>query len=295
MFQQMKYFIAVVQEHNFTRAAENCHISQSAISQQIKELENKVGTPLIKHQGRSFTLTPAGHYFYQHAQSIIQDVDQVISVTRQLAKDSHNQYILKVGYLSNFGTQEFLQAVTQFSQQFPNASVKIKSGNHEALFKLLRDDRIDLDFSDQRRALSSDYENQFLTKADLMAVVPQNFKHQDQRVTTTELADLPCILAVNDEAFAAERDYYHQVLGVKSAFVRAANVDDAQLMVASGQGFMIINNRTQSQFDTTAGQVLPLFSGDHQLHQQYYAYWKQDNSGYYIEAFANLLKQQFDQ
>lgn len=63
MFQQMKYFIAVVEEHNFTRAASKCHISQSAISQQIKELEEKVGTSLVKRVGRSFTLTPAGQYF----------------------------------------------------------------------------------------------------------------------------------------------------------------------------------------------------------------------------------------
>lgn len=60
----MRYFIAVVEEHNFTRAADNCHISQSAISQQIKELENTVGTPLLDRKGRSFELTPAGQFFY---------------------------------------------------------------------------------------------------------------------------------------------------------------------------------------------------------------------------------------
>lgn len=56
MYQQMKYFIAVVNQHNFTRAAEECNISQSAISQQIKELENTVGVDLIKRKGRSFEL-----------------------------------------------------------------------------------------------------------------------------------------------------------------------------------------------------------------------------------------------
>lgn len=63
MLQQMKYFIAVVDQHNFTRAAEENNISQSAISQQIKELENKLDVKLINRKGRSFELTAAGDFF----------------------------------------------------------------------------------------------------------------------------------------------------------------------------------------------------------------------------------------
>lgn len=293
MFQQMKYFIAVVQAHNFTRAAENCHISQSAISQQIKELESKVGTPLIKREGRSFSLTPAGQYFYRHAQSIIASVDQLLAETRQMAKRSREQYHLRLGYLASFGTQEFLQAVAQFSQKFPDVDVKIKSGNHEELFKRLRDDQIDLNFSDQRRALSQEYQNLFLTQADFMVMLPSAVATGKSRVTTGELEDLPCILVVKEPEFAEDQDYCRQVLGVKSSFTRASAVDEAQAMVAAGQGFIIINNRTQNLVDQQVGRVLPLFNGDHQLHQQYYAYWKRDNSGYYIEAFAKLLQVQF--
>ena len=68
MYSQMQYFIAVVDEHNFTRAAENCNISQSAISQQIKELEATIGVKLLDRHGRSFDVTPAGQHFYQHAE-----------------------------------------------------------------------------------------------------------------------------------------------------------------------------------------------------------------------------------
>ena len=59
MFQQMKYFIAVVDRHNFTRAAEENNISQPAISQQIKELENMLDVKLLDRKGRSFELTAA--------------------------------------------------------------------------------------------------------------------------------------------------------------------------------------------------------------------------------------------
>ncbi|HIX35729.1 MAG TPA: hypothetical protein H9856_04955 [Candidatus Limosilactobacillus merdigallinarum] len=55
-----------------------------------------------------------------------------------------------------FGTTEFLKAVTAFSAQYPQVKVKITSGQHNQLFQLLLTDQIDLDFSDQRRALSAE-------------------------------------------------------------------------------------------------------------------------------------------
>lgn len=289
----MKYFIAVVDEHNFTRAAENCNISQSAISQQIKELENTVGVKLLDRKGRSFKVTPAGQYFYQHAQEILGQVDRVVDNTRQIANQEEEEYVLHLGYLVNFGTQEFLQAVASFSKRFPKVKVNITSGMHEHLFDLLRSDKIDLDFADQRRALSSEYQNEFLTETDFMAVLPQGqFTDQDY-VTTAELADLPCILVVGTAQEAAEEEYCRDVLGVQSPFRTAATFGEAQMMVATNQGFTIVNGRTIGQVDQNVVHSMPLYNGKTPLHQKYYAYWKQDNSGYYIEAFADILKEQF--
>ena len=60
MLRQIQYFQAVVRCHSFSEAAEECHISQSAISQQVKALENELGFALLERKNRSFTLTPAG-------------------------------------------------------------------------------------------------------------------------------------------------------------------------------------------------------------------------------------------
>ena len=60
LIKQMKYFQAVVRLGNFTKAAEECYISQSAISQQIQSLERELGVILLVREHRSFSLTPAG-------------------------------------------------------------------------------------------------------------------------------------------------------------------------------------------------------------------------------------------
>lgn len=294
MYQQMRYFIEVVDQHSFTQAAVACNISQSAISQQIKELENAVGVELLQRKGRSFEMTEAGKYFYQHAQKIVGEVDQLLTDTKQVAAKQADEYVLRLGYLINFGSREFLQAVSQFSKKYPDVKVKINSGMHENLFNLLRNDKIDLDFSDQRRALSDEYNNEFLTETDFMAVVPRNFT-ADAKLTTDDLDDLPCIIVAGSTQEAAEEAYYRDVLGIKSQFQVASTGDEAQLMVASNQGYLIANSRTISLINQDVTKVVTLYNGDTPLHQKYYAYWKKDNSGYYIEAFADLLKEQFAQ
>lgn len=64
MLKQIQYFQAVVRCDSFTEAAEECFISQSAISQQIRALEEKLGVQLLERKNRKFSLTPAGESIF---------------------------------------------------------------------------------------------------------------------------------------------------------------------------------------------------------------------------------------
>ncbi len=61
---QMEYLQAVIETGNFYLAAEKCHVSQSAISQQIKKLEDELDVQLLDRHNRTFSLTPAGEHFF---------------------------------------------------------------------------------------------------------------------------------------------------------------------------------------------------------------------------------------
>lgn len=82
----MQYFIAVVKNHSFTKAAFECNISQSAISQQVKELENSLGVKLLNRKGRSFEVTEAGRFFYTHSQDVLQEVDRLLKIRLKLSR-----------------------------------------------------------------------------------------------------------------------------------------------------------------------------------------------------------------
>ena len=291
MFQQMQYFIAIVNNHSFTQAAVDCHISQSAISQRMKELESQLGVKLLNLKGRSFEVTEAGQYFYSHSQDILADVDQLIKKTIKIEKNDEVE--LRVGYLRSFGTAEFLQTVSKFTQEFPKVKIKISSGTHEELYELLQTGKIDLNFSDQRRALSNEYQNEFLTASEFMVAVNNSLPVEAQKIDVADLVDIPCILIIDGHQQVSEEEYYRNVLGVKSEFVIAKSYDEAQMLIASNQGYLIINQRMRTQLDKDIVKMISLVKGDRKLIQNYYAYWQANNSGYYIETFAELLKQTF--
>ena len=74
---QIQYLCAVVETGSFTRAADKCMVSQSAVSQQVKALEGELGFELLHRHGRSFTVTPAGELFARKASALLAQLDDL--------------------------------------------------------------------------------------------------------------------------------------------------------------------------------------------------------------------------
>ncbi len=153
LLRQMNYFVAVVECNSFTEAAEQCYISQSAISQQIRALEKELGVELLHRENRKFTLTSAGEYFYSQSKGILDEVEDIRQETIRIGQDHELQ--LRIGYLRCYSGQELHQAVAEFSQLYPEVSISIVNGTHEELYNQLRSGEVDIILSDQRRAFSS--------------------------------------------------------------------------------------------------------------------------------------------
>ena len=94
MLRQIRYFQAVVGNNSFSEAAEECHISQSAISQQIKALETELGFSLLERKNRKFALTPAGEHFYRKSLILLADYEQICSEAAKIARG--DEVILRI-------------------------------------------------------------------------------------------------------------------------------------------------------------------------------------------------------
>jgi DNA-binding transcriptional LysR family regulator len=83
---QFKYFIEIVEAGSYSRAAEKLYIAQSALSRQIKELEDELQTPLLMRDARQFELTPAGQLFFERGKRILEDIDDTLVQARHVGQ-----------------------------------------------------------------------------------------------------------------------------------------------------------------------------------------------------------------
>ena len=289
LFRQMKYFISVVECNSFTEAAEQCYISQSAISQQIRSLEKELGVELIHRENRSFTLTPAGKYFYEQSKGILNEVEDIRRETFRIGKDKEME--LKIGYLRCYSGQELHQAVAEFSRLYPEVSIHIVNGTHEELYDLLRFGGADLVLTDQRRAFSDKYANFQLLKCGCYAELSVRSPLAEQEsVTMEELKRQACILISSREQQNIEEDYYKNTLGFGGRFLFAENMEEGRLMVAGNRGFLPVERVGTLPPCGTGVKRLPVMEQGQQLKRNYCLFWVKENASYYIEEFAEILR-----
>ncbi len=289
LFRQMKYFISVVECSSFTEAAEQCYISQSAISQQIRSLEKELGVELIHRENRSFTLTPAGKYFYEQSKGILNEVEDIRRETFRIGKDKELE--LKIGYLRCYSGQELHQAVAEFSRLYPEVSIHIVNGTHEELYDLLRFGGADLVLTDQRRAFSDKYANfQLLKCGCYVELSVRSSLAEQESVTMEELKRQACILISSREQQNIEEDYYKNTLGFGGRFLFAENLEEGRLMVAGNRGFLPVERVGTLPPCGTGVKRLPVMEQGQQLKLNYCLFWVKENASYYIEEFAEILR-----
>lgn len=289
LFRQMRYFTAVVDCNSFTEAAEQCYISQSAISQQIRALENELGVELIHRENRKFSLTAAGEYFYNQSKGILEEVETIRKETIRLGQDQELQ--LRIGYLRCYSGQELYQAVAEFSRLYPEVSISIVNGTHEELYDLLRFGGADLILNDQRRAFSDQYVNYQLLQCRCFAEVSVHSSLSGRTaVELDELKRMTCILISSREQQNTEENYFKNTLGFGGKFLFAENLEEGRLMVTGNRGFLPVESVGTLPPAGPAICRLSIVQNAEPLRRNYCMFWLKERSNYYIEEFAGILR-----
>lgn len=290
LLKQMEYLQAVIETGNFYLAAEKCHVSQSAISQQIKKLEDELDVQLLDRHNRTFSLTPAGEHFYRKSLVVVSDIEQLIRETKRIS--DKNKAVLRIGYYKGYHGTELSEAVAVFSEKYPAVDVNVMVGSHEELYKAMENDAVDLVLNDQRRAFSDLYNNEILSESRIfIEVSSRNPLSRLDVIEVSELKNMPCILVINEAGQKEEQQYYEDVIGIKGEYLFADSIQEARLKIVAGQGYMPVDViGEQTWYDSTVSRI-PLVRNGEAVRKIYCAFWRKNNSGYYIEDFAEILQE----
>lgn len=289
---QIHYYLEVVERGSFTKAAEACFISQSAISQQIRALEEELSVPLLLRQGRSFSLTPAGDYFYRKTKSWLEELEQITKDTQHRA--GWGERVLRIGFPGNYAGRELYQAVADFAQQCPQTVVQVTTGTHEELYDLLRFDGADLVVNDQRRAFSDAYVNHPLAyRSTLVEVCGRGGFAGREFLSLREVRSVPCVLVTSPGQEEHERDYYHTTLGFGSRFLFAPTLDAAHVLVSSNRGILPLEGVLPGEIENGILYRIPILQNGEPLRRRYCAFWRKENTHPNLPLFAELLENAF--
>lgn len=186
---QLRYFLKAKELLNFTEAANHLHISQSTLSQQIKQLEDELGIPLFNRIGKRIVLTEAGEVFSGYAQKSLLKSQEGLLALRDLEK-------LKTGELTigvTYGLRSTLiKALIQFSHTYPGVKINIVFGTTSELMEQLHHTELDfaLTFAKGAREQLFSYIPLFTSPMTLVVSKNSDLARKDS-ISLKEIVGLP--------------------------------------------------------------------------------------------------------
>lgn len=288
MLRQLRYFIAVVETGSFSEAGEQLHISQSAVSQQIKALEDEVGVPLLERRGRRFSVTPGGRYLYLRGKRQVAELDSTLREVRRIGRDEHQR--LRIGVLTGFSARIVQEALGAFIDTHPNVQVSVTTGTHEEIFQRIVGGQLELVINDQRRALSDQFVNEELGEQPLYALIRQDAAAGAAALTLEDLKERMCLLVTPPEQHGNETVFWRDVVGVKSDILFLDSLEAARMNAAAGVGWMPCDR----DMPCAAGMArLPLMRGGQPVTRRMFAFWPESVDSSLQWEFAEALATYF--
>ncbi|MBN1083987.1 LysR family transcriptional regulator [Erwinia aphidicola] len=245
----LRYFVAVAETRHFTKAAELLNISQPPLSQQIKKLEEEIGTPLLKRLTRGVELTDAGEAFYQDARQILELSANALEKAKGIARGISGQ--LSIGFASStaFHPQIF-RLLRRFQDSFPAITLLPREENMATLMHELQEGLLDAAFVRLPCESSKAFNLKMIASEKMALVLPQGHRLADTpRLSLAALREEPLVLFPREVA----PSLYEVII---SACLRAGfqpdsvqqspQISSAINMVAAGFGITIIPDSLRS-------------------------------------------------
>jgi DNA-binding transcriptional LysR family regulator len=287
----LRYFIAVADKLNFSRAAQQLHIAQPPLSRQIRQLEDDVGVQLLIRNKRRVELTRAGRAFLEEAKKLIVQAGHAAEVARQSQKGETGT--IKIGIASGLGGV-VNRAVADYCRRFPAIEIECKDIFSTIQNEALRKHEIDVGFL--RPPVDDVHlDAEMLFEEEFVVVLPKTHPKAKRRaLRLSDVADEPLIIF--DRSFSS--GLYEKILDLyrRRGFTPHITLTHAEaheeagtIMVAAGKGIYIgvgaIVTRAVSGVELAA---IPLMEPEAKI--EVYVARRKDESSTAVFAFLDSVR-----
>lgn len=172
-FRHLAYFVCVAEELHFSRAADRLGMAQAPLSQQIKQLEDRLGTKLFQRTTRRVKLTPAGEIFLQHALEILGGIDRAVTQTRSTGDENSGSIVVSGVHIAM--SHVIPPIIATFRKKYPRVTVDVLPVGTADQLELLLSGEVHVSFTRLTNPTRSIRMEHLLTEG-LVAVLPKEHR-----------------------------------------------------------------------------------------------------------------------
>lgn len=225
-FHHLRYFHAIAREGSLTRAAKRLNLSQSALSVQLRKLEESLGHPLFDREHKSLVLTEAGKMALDHAESIFRLGDDLVDTLQQRRSD--RRLVLRVGAVATLSRNFQMRLLGDLARR-EDVELVLRSGSLRELLTQMQAHTVDLVLSNQpvRRDMETNWFSHLLAEQSVSLVAAKDKRKKEFRFPE-DLDGTPVLVPSMESNIRTAFDLVMERFGVRP--VIAAEVDDMAML-----------------------------------------------------------------
>jgi DNA-binding transcriptional LysR family regulator len=285
----LRYFVAVAEDLNFTKAAAKLRLAQPSLTRQIRNLEEEIGVRLLNRSKNKVALTEEGRSFLADARRIVAIAAESVLAVQRLSRGETGQ--LNVAYLSNFDFELLPETLAAFRQSFPHVSLNLFDMTPAEQFRALDTRKIDLGFVGLRPpAANRDLDWESIARPRTLAILPA--KHPLARKRLVNLADLKTLFFVgmSEKTHPGFRDWLCetcQKAGFQPRVLQDAELEPALMtFVAEGLGVSLAREHIK-KLPHPGVALRPLSP---QMNSDYCIAWNRKNDSRSLQQYIEIVK-----